>query len=102
MLAAAFGIDLSHPVNFQTAIFGNLSDLLANISSPLTGSSTNYPQMCFGVVIDEPVNGSLSVNLVFSGFDQDPGTQGIPSQLKDVWNEFAINQDTSSFNLYTT
>lgn len=70
---------MSNLVKLQTATFNDLDDMLSNISSPLTGSSTAYPQMCFGVAIEEPVNGTINVNLVFSGFNQDPRTQAIPS-----------------------
>ncbi len=63
------GINLSNLVKLKTATFNDLDDMLSNISSPLAGSSTTYPLMCFGVAIEEPVNGTINVNLVFSGFN---------------------------------
>jgi hypothetical protein len=67
----------------------------------LTGyPSTVYPQMCFGVAIEEPTNGTVNVNMVFSAFNQDRRTQSIPSTINKVWDEFDINQDTASFKLY--
>ena len=90
--ASLLGIDLDKPINLEVANFSSLQEIQANISSPLTGyPSSLYPQMCFGVAIEEPTNGTVNVNMVFSAFNQDIRTQSIPSTINKVWDEFDIN-----------
>lgn len=57
--------------------------------------------MCFGFAINEPVEDDIDVRMIFSAHFQDPNAQSVPNQLKTAWNEFDLDADFTSFNMYT-
>lgn len=61
----------------------------------------NFKGMCFGFSIDETVEDDIDVRMIFNAHFQDTQSQSVPNQLKTAWNEFDLEADFTSFNMYT-
>jgi hypothetical protein len=96
------GLDGIIDVNFYLKNFTTHEAIEDYLVSPDYEQDDDHPGMCFGFSVTERSENEVDVKMAFSGQFQDAITQSIPSQLDPVWDEFAINADTSSFNMYST
>jgi len=96
-MLSALGFSPSVDVDFELKSFKDHQGIMDYLSSPDYQQDDENKGMCFGFSITESSDDDLDIKLIFSGQFQDQSTQSIPSQLNEVWSEFDINADTSSF-----
>jgi hypothetical protein len=95
------GLPSSLDVNLTIKNFTDHASIMNYIGSPDYQQNDDNKGICFAFAIEETVEDEIEVKMVFSGQEEDPETQSIPSQLNPVWDEFTLQADFDSFDLYT-